>query len=101
MAINLGLMVVVVVISGIKDRYYYFPLVMIKTESELIFDDKSQGRTLFGSAYPSWSVCPVSGCCIYGVLSPGGQFTGDDIAWVYPDSRTVLLGERKPGVTVF
>ena len=41
----------------------------------------------------------MSGCCIYGVLSPGGQFTGDDIAWVYPDSRTVLLGERKPEVS--
>ena len=37
----------------------------------------------------------MSGCCIYGVLSPGGLFTGDDIAWVYPDSRTALLGERE------
>ena len=37
----------------------------------------------------------MSGCCIYGVLSPGGQFTGDEIAWVYPDSRTALLGERE------
>ena len=57
-----------------------------------------QGRTLFGSHYPSWTFCPVSGCCLYGVLSPGGQFSGDDIAWVYPDSRTALVGERESRV---
>ena len=54
-----------------------------------------QGRGWFGQQYPSWTVCPVSGCCIYGVLDKYGQFSGDDIAWVYPDYKTVLLGERK------
>ena len=65
------------------------------TESQSDINRALQGRTLLGHPYPSWSVCPVSGCCIYGVLSPEGQFSGPDIAWVYPDSRTALLGERE------
>ena len=45
-----------------------------------------------GRRQASWSLCPVSGCCLYGLLDPYGQFTGDNIAWVYPDNKTALLG---------
>ena len=45
-----------------------------------------------GRRQSSWTLCPVSGCCLYGALDSGGQFTGDNIAWVYPDYRTALLG---------
>jgi len=56
-----------------------------------------QDRGWFGSCSPSWSFCPVSGCCIYGPLNKHGQFTGDDIAWVYPDNKTALLGSFEDG----
>ena len=45
-----------------------------------------------GSRQASWSLCPVSRCCLYGLLDSEGQFTGDNIAWVYPDNKTALLG---------
>jgi len=59
-----------------------------------------QGRSVTGYVLPSWTLCPVSGCCIYGVLSKDGKFTGENIAWVYPDYKHALIGTFEDGQMV-
>ena len=45
------------------------------------------------SSGPAWAVDPVSQCWLYGPLDNMGQFTGDNIAWVFPDNTTALIGK--------
>lgn len=74
--------------DGFKCKSIYFiPQVCVHVVIFWIWTHWCQGRR-----QASWSLCPVSGCCLYGLLDSEGQFTGDNIAWVYPDNKTALLG---------
>lgn len=48
---------------------------------------------------PQWRVVIGSGY-IYGNVDEKGEFTGDDIAYIYPDFQTVMFGEFKNGIMI-
>ena len=83
--------------AGFKCKSIYFlPQVEIRWQHEMSnqkFVFIIQGSSLWGK-YNSWTVCPVSGCCIYGVLDQQGTFSGNNIAWVYPDYKNALIGDK-------
>ena len=48
---------------------------------------------------PSWQGL-IGGGWIYGVTDQHGEFSGDNIAYIYPDNSTALLGEFRKGKMV-
>ena len=53
-----------------------------------------EGNIAVGLAWQSRSLRKMDGF-LYGVVDHEGQFTGDDIAFIYPDFRTGLRGKLK------
>ena len=43
----------------------------------------------------------IGGAWLYGLVDEKGQFTGNEIAYIYPDLQTVLLGTFKKGRMVY
>ena len=48
---------------------------------------------------PCWKKVHGGGC-LYGRLDGRGRFTGDDIAFLYPDFSTAILGHFQKGILV-
>ena len=53
-----------------------------------------------GRPVGSWWRLVRGGGCVVGELDQAGQLTGHDIAYIYPDHLTVLLGQFCDGVMV-
>ena len=68
----------------------------VEVSRELRYCEAFRCRTILfrprAAGLASWTQCPVSGCLLYGELDTADTFTGDSVAWVYPDHRTALLG---------
>uniref|UniRef100_A0A0K2TBW1 SET domain-containing protein n=2 Tax=Lepeophtheirus salmonis TaxID=72036 RepID=A0A0K2TBW1_LEPSM len=47
---------------------------------------------------PSWRVVPGGGL-LYGDIN-GAEFTGDNLAYIYPDLDTVIIGKFKKGILI-
>ena len=73
------------------------PGARVEVSRELRYCEAFRCRTILfrprAAGLASWTQCPVSGCILYGELDTAATFTGDSVAWVYPDHRTALLGE--------
>ena len=79
-----------------KTTMYFTPQLQI---SSRMFSDNITQKNIFqvknGESHPnlpSWAVDSGSGCYLYGCLDSNGFFTGDSIAWIFPDHRTAFIG---------